>query len=307
MRAIPWAILAASLTAIPASARGPDAPAAIVNGETITIGEIDAFLAQRPLARTQAAEQQRQLRRDVLSVLIDDLVLRQFLKVHGAAIERAQVDQQFKALEARLASQQKSLDDYLKQTRQTKEQVRANMEAVLQWSNYATKLITASDQRKYFDENRPYFDRAMVRTSHIVIRVPPGAPETERQAAQARLRALRDEIVTGHVTFAQAAARNSQCPSAAQGGDLGYIARKWMVDEPIARAAFTQELNGVGDVVASDMGYHLIQVTDKRPGDPALFEDPRVQAAVRDCLMEELRQRTIADLRKSARIEVRLP
>lgn len=304
-----FCVLATILGATSAApARGPNAPAAIVNGETITIGEIDDFLAARPLtARTQNAEQQNQLRRDVLAILIDDLVLKQFLKARGAQADPAQVDQHMKALEARLASQRKSMTDYLKDTRQTREQVRTNFSLMLQWNAYANKAITDSEQRKYFEENRAYFDRSMVRASHIVIRLPANAPEPERAAAQARLRALRQEIVAGRVTFAEAAAKNSQCPTASQGGDLGYIARKWMVDESVARAAFALEIHGVSDVVASDLGYHLIQATDRRPGDPALYEDPRTQAAVRDCLVEEMRLRTVADLRKAARIEIKLP
>lgn len=288
--------------------RGPDAPAAIVNGEPITVGEIDAFLAARPLvARTQSAEQQNQLRRDVLTILIDDMVLKQFLKAKGPPVEGAQVDQHMKNLEARLASQRKTMADYLKETRQTCEQVKTNFGLMLQWTSYANKLISDADQRKYFEENRAYFDRAMVRASHIVIRMPSGASEAERAAAQARLRTLRQEIAAGRLSFAEAAAKNSQCPTAAQGGDLGYIARKWMVDESVAQAAFALQINGISDVVSSEMGYHLIQATDKRPGDTAFFEDPRIQAAVRDCLVEEMRLRTIADLRKSARIEIKLP
>lgn len=307
MRTVQWTLLAFAIVTAAVQGRGPEAPAAVVNGETITIGEIDTFLAIRPLARTQTAEQQNQLRRDVLTILIDDLVLKQFLRSNGPSIDAAQVDQHLKALEARLASQRKTLADYLKETRQTRAQVRTNFGLMLQWTAYANKKITDADQRRYFEENRAYFDRAMVRASHIVIRVPASAPEPERAAAQARLRSLRQEILAGRVTFAEAAARNSQCPTAAQGGDLGYLARKWMVDESVSRAAFALEINGVSDVVASDMGYHLIQATDRRPGDPAFFEDPRVQAAVRDSLVEEMRLRTIAELRKSARIEIKLP
>ena len=52
--------------------------------------------------------------------------------------------------------------------------------------------------------------------------------------------------------------KNSQCPSAPRGGDLDFIARKWMVEEPFAKAAFALKVGEVSEIVSTDFGLHLI-------------------------------------------------
>ena len=75
--------------------------------------------------------------------------------------------------------------------------------------------------------------------------------------------------------------KNSQCPSAPRGGDLDFIARKWMVEEPFAKAAFAMKVGDLSDIVTTDYGLHLILVTDRKAGTPTTFE--QVADEVREC------------------------
>jgi peptidyl-prolyl cis-trans isomerase C len=278
---------------------------ATVNGEPIPRSELDAALKMRPpIVAPKNAQEQKQLRDHVMVALVDELLLKQFLRSNSRPIESAEIDKQLKALEASLASQKRSLADYCRESRQTLEQVRANLAQMQQWTAYAATKTSEADVKNYYLANKPFFDRAMVRASHIVIRLANDAPTAERAAAQTRLTALRDEIVAGRTRFADAARQFSQCPTGSNGGDLGYIHRKWMVDESFAKAAFALETNSVSDVVTTDLGCHLILVTDKRPGTTSFFEDQRIKEAARECYMEEMRQKLIADLRAKAKIEV---
>jgi peptidyl-prolyl cis-trans isomerase C len=279
---------------------------AIVNGEPIPWSELDAALKMRaPITAPKNAQEQKLLRDATVAALIDDLLVKQFLRTNCRPIETAEIDKQLKTLEASLASQKRSLTDYCRESRQTIEQVRANLAQMQQWTTYAATKTTEADVKNYYLSNKPFFDRAMVRASHVVIRLAKDAPATERTAAQSRLTALRDEISAGRISFSDAARKFSQCPTGANGGDLGYIHRKWMVDESFAKAAFALDTNTVSDVVTTDLGYHLILVTDKRPGTPSFFEDPRIKEAARECYMEEMRQKLIADLRAKAKIEIK--
>ena len=60
--------------------------------------------------------------------------------------------------------------------------------------------------------------------------------------------------------FAELAATYSDCPSAEQGGDLGFFGRGRMV-APFDQAAFALTPNKISGVVETQFGYHIIKRT----------------------------------------------
>src|SRR5262245_7663258 len=108
------------LLAVPALAVGGDKVAATINGESVTVAELDAAAGDLPVAEAPpTAAQKKQQRADVLQLLIDDKLVRQYLRQHGPKVDAADVDRQFAALEKGLKSQGKTVDDYLKEGGQT--------------------------------------------------------------------------------------------------------------------------------------------------------------------------------------------
>ena len=89
-----------------------------------------------------------------------------------------------------------------------------------------------------------------VRASHILV-------ATEEEANN-----LRNKIINGK-NFADVAAEYSNCPSGANGGDLGYFGRGMMV-KPFEDAAFELEVGELSQPVQTQFGWHLIEVTDKK-------------------------------------------
>ena len=63
--------------------------------------------------------------------------------------------------------------------------------------------------------------------------------------------------------FAELAKANSDCPSGARGGDLGFFTHGQMVPE-FDKAAFELPIGKVSDIVKTSFGYHLILVTEKK-------------------------------------------
>jgi parvulin-like peptidyl-prolyl isomerase len=292
------------LLVVPALAAGADKVAATVNGEAITAAELDAAVVQIPVAEAPTtAAQKKQQRGDVLQLLIDDKLVRQYLRQHGPKVDPADVDRQYAALEKGLKSQGKSVDDYLKEQGLTAAQARENFLRMLQLAKYVEAQATDSVLHSYFEVNRDHFDRTTVRVSHIVLRLPATATPAERQAAVDKLRTIRADLAAKRTDFAAAAKAHSQCPSGPNGGDVGYIARKFQADESFARTAFALPVGGVSDVVETDQGYHLIWVTDRKPGKPAKFDD--VAAEVRECFEADLKQNLLTELRKKAKIEIK--
>src|SRR5262249_40479376 len=144
------------------------------------------------------------------------------------------------------------------------------------------------------------------RASHIVLLVPPTAPEADKAKLRAQLADLRKQILAGKIDFATAAKNYSQCQDTKdKGGDIGPFRRKLMVEEPLARAAFAMQPNQLSDIVQTVYGYHLILVTERKPGSPVDFAKAKEQ--VRDFCIEEMRQQILSQQRQAAKIEVSIP
>jgi peptidyl-prolyl cis-trans isomerase D len=104
------------------------------------------------------------------------------------------------------------------------------------------------------------------RASHILIKLAPGADAATEKAAMAKIQGLRARLQAG-ASFADVARQNSEDPgSAAQGGDLGPVARGVMAKE------FEQALFALGKPgelsapVRTQYGLHLIKLTGLKSG-----------------------------------------
>jgi peptidyl-prolyl cis-trans isomerase C len=292
-----------------AQAQTPAAkPVAVVNGESVSQAELEAaiLMIQRGPSPVELTEtKRREIRMQALGVLLDEILLRQFLRQHGPRIEPAEVDRRLLELEAALKKDGKTLADFYRETYQSEAQVRANTQYGLQWQAYVKNRLTEADLKRYYTDYKDFFDGVTVQAGHIVVRLPANAPENERQAARSKLLALRQEIVSGKLDFAEAARKHSQCPSAERGGDVGEIERKFDVDEAFARAAFALKLGEVSDVVQTDFGLHLIKMTKRNPGKPSEYD--KVKDWVQEVCDLELRMAVIAQMRQAAKIEINLP
>ncbi len=80
--------------------------------------------------------------------------------------------------------------------------------------------------------------------------------DTEDQCQQ-----LKKRIESGE-DFADVARESSNCPSSAQGGDLGQFGPGMMVKE-FDEVVFSAEVNSLQGPVKTQLGYHLLEVTDR--------------------------------------------
>ncbi len=219
--------------------------AAAVNGEKISLEEVDAILKQRIQLQPPTTAQLRQLRIETLTGLIDELLIRQFLREHGPKIDPAEIEKSWRKLDDELKEKKKTISDYLRETNQTESQVRSGISLALQLDKYLQDRADKVDLKKYYQLNQDYFDKVTVRSSHIAIRVPADAPASERVKARKKLQSIHAEIVSKKLDFSAAAKQYSDCPSAANGGDIGYIFRKWQnVDEVYAAHSLRHENRG---------------------------------------------------------------
>lgn len=114
-----------------------------------------------------------------------------------------------------------------------------------------TFLFSTSSFASIGDFLNPNVDIFEVRASHILVK-------TRKEAVK-----IKKDIEKGDISFEEAAMEYSLCPSARNGGDLGYFNRKQMVQQ-FADAAFDLKIGEISDPVGTKFGWHIIKTTGKR-------------------------------------------
>ncbi|HSQ54246.1 MAG TPA: peptidylprolyl isomerase [Gemmata sp.] len=280
--------------------------AATVNGEAISLAQVDRHLAANLRDVALTLGQQRNLRRSILNDLIDDMLLKQFLAKNAPKVDPAELEAQMKALQTVLTKQNRTFEDYLKQTGQTESEMRAFWAMQIQLAAYVKNQVTDEQLKAFFAANKEHFDRVEVRPSHILIRANRTMSATERAKAREKLIGIRGEIVAGKIDFATAAKKFSECPTAKDGGDLGFIRRRGMPeDEPLAKAAFALKPGELSDIIETDYGFHILSVKERKPGKPTTLEKCVVE--VLEEYTDEYRGTLVKKLRKEGEIKITLP
>jgi parvulin-like peptidyl-prolyl isomerase len=278
-------------------------PAAVVNGEPITQSELSAVLkTTQPDSTTPLTEsQKKELQGNALNLLVEDMLMRQFLRKNAPAANPQEVEKEVQELIAALAKDKQTLQDFLKASGQSEVQLRGDIGARLQWKGYITPRLSDEAVKKYYTDNKIFFDKVLVRASHILLKVPANASPNDKQLIFNRMVTIRQEILAGKIQFQDAAKKYSECPSKDNGGDIGLFPYKFAVLEPFAKAAFSMKIGDMSDVVATDFGYHIIKVTDRTNGQPSDFQQIKVE--VKEIYAQEIYQYIVAEQRRNAKIE----
>ena len=307
-----WHVLAGglmlALSVVSVSAQGPGGKiAAKVNGEDIPMSDLLALLGSRPPSPVVlTAQQKTEMEKAALDMIIEDMLMRQFLRKTVPAAGQADVTKELADLKDALAKQKppKTIQEFLKEGGQTEEQLKGDIAARLQWKAYLVQKLPDASLKPYYDKNKLFFDKVMVKASHILVKVKTDATAADKQAAQARIQAVRQEIVSGKIKFEDAAQKYSDCPSKTKGGDIGFFPYRFAVVQPFADKAFSMKEGDVSDIISTDFGLHIIKVTGRTKEEPSDFE--KIKEAVREIYAQDLDlyQGVLTEQRKTAKIEV---
>jgi peptidyl-prolyl cis-trans isomerase D len=144
--------------------------------------------------------------------------------------------------------------------------------------------LTREGLEKFYSENLSRYTAAEERrASHILITADKDAPADKRKEARTKAESLLADVRKAPGSFAEVARQHSQDPgSAAKGGDLEFFGRGAMV-KPFEDAVYALKPGEISNVVESDFGYHIIQLTSVRGGQRKPFEEVRaeIEAEVR--------------------------
>jgi parvulin-like peptidyl-prolyl isomerase len=125
--------------------------------------------------------------------------------------------------------------------------------------------LSSEEIQTYWETNRANYDAPeQVRASHILVKT-----EDEAKAVLAELEAGKD-----FATLARE--KSTDTASAKQDGDLGWFGAGTMVQE-FEDAAFSLAIGQRSGIVATQYGYHIILVTDKKAAAQSELADVRAQ------------------------------
>lgn len=155
--------------------------------------------------------------------------------------------------------------------------------------------IPEADLKSYYEQNATRLSGVEERrASHILINAPKDAAAADRENARLKAEELLKAVRANPAAFADVARKNSQDQgSAAKGGDLDFFARGAMV-KPFEEAVFAMQKGAISDLVESDFGFHIIQLTDVKLPKQRSFEDLR--ASLEADLINQQAQRKFAEV-----------
>lgn len=160
------------------------------------------------------------------------------------------------------------------------------IEALLE-QNLAVPEPSAADCRRYYaaHESR-YRTGERVRTRHILFAVTPGVDVVAlRKRAEPVFLDVRCHDGRAADRFADVARQWSNCPTGADGGDLGWLNAEDCAPE-FARELFGHiEVGVLPRLVHSRFGLHVVEVLEREPGLAQSFES--VRGAVANALRQQ--------------------
>lgn len=157
-----------------------------------------------------------------------------------------------------------------------------NAEYVVLSSAALAARVSVSDaelQAAYEQNKKQYSVDEQRRASHILLTVKKEASSEEQKQVRTKAEALLAELRKKPESFAALAKANSQDPgSAERGGDLDFFGKGAMV-KPFEEAANKLKVGEISELVQTDFGFHIIQLTAIKAGGVKPFDEVKGQIA----------------------------
>lgn len=239
-------------------------PLATVDGKVITIGDFEKRLAELPPYYKTFATQRQ---KDFL----DDMIAKQLL--YKEALRRG-LDRDADVRELLKEARQKILIAKLIEVEEKK------------------KHYVGEEQIREFYELRKndFVNPLKLRASHIQV-------ETESQAND-----ILQKLKSGG-DFGELARQYSKDPSMQNGGDIGYFTKGQLLPE-IESAVFELKIGEISDLIRTQIGYHIIKLTDRI--EPHVAELSEVRKKIEKELNNKAQKDTFESLIKNLRSKTRI-
>lgn len=279
---------------------------AVIGSNIILKSDIENLALQK---QAQGITTEGDMKCEILEdLLVDKLMVAEAELDTNIVVTDNQINQQLDArinyFQQHLGSE-KEVEEYFKKPIV---QLKADLKDVIRneilSSQMKQKLIenikaTPSEVRYYY-RNLPDDEKPQVNTQYEYAQITaiPRVSEKEENRIKDQLRSIKKRVDAGE-NFAMFAVLYSEGPSAKDGGDLGYFGRAVM-DPAFTAAAFNLKPGQVSNVVKSEMGYHIIQMIDRK-GDKIrcrhIIMKPKVDIEEKEKILHQM-DSLVNDIRK---------
>ncbi|MGB8581809.1 MAG: peptidylprolyl isomerase [Candidatus Sulfotelmatobacter sp.] len=168
--------------------------------------------------------------------------------------------------------------------------------------------VTQDELQSYYNQHRDqYRVPEQAKVGHILIKTPLPGPDgkvDEKGVAEAQKRAedILKQLKAG-ANFEELAKKYSEDPgSAKEGGSLGWIGKGRTVPE-FEKAAFSQPIGKVGDLVKSSYGFHIIRVDARQDAHLKTIEEVKdqIEPILKQQKAQQIAQKQADDLLQLAK------
>jgi len=185
--------------------------------------------------------------------------------------------------------------DVLEQIKKMTEQIL--VQALIEREILNKVKVNDEEVLEYYEQNKDSFtEKEQVHLYNILL-------ETEEEAQN-----VLEQLKAGE-DFSKIAIEKSTGPSAAQGGDMGFISKGSAIPE-IDEAVFALESGELTNIIKSDYGFHILKVTEKKPESTKTLEEakdeimqtllPEKQKDAFDNLLKELKSKVEIEINEEA-------
>ena len=211
----------------------------------------------------------------VLQELLAQKLLINQAKLDSIEVTSEEIDQQISAriedILTKMGNDESRFEEiYGKSVDEVRREQRENLQDQLYTDKMRARVMadavaTPAEVTEFFNsipsDSLPYFN-SEVEVSELVYKIKPNEEEKER--ARTKLLSIREQILSGKVTFeAEAKKYSVDKGSGENGGDLGWVKRGSFVPEYEA-VAYNLEKGELSDIVESQFGFHLIELLERR-------------------------------------------
>ena len=297
----------------------PAASVFLVETETITVkqleAQVNALNALRMRTGQQVAVSNKSEKLEVLDMMISDILIMQGAKRDGVRAEKTDIDSAISTQKAQYEQQQRRTftdaefrNIVTRETGYTWEKYRDQLEKQIIQQKYilakkqteiqaAAKMPDISEIEKFYRQNKTQFSNPdMVRYSQVFISSI-GKSADQLKEAEKKINEAYRKYENGSLTFEQIVNNYTEDQNSRyRNGDSGYVA----YNDPTATAylgkdfletMFELDKNEVSSVMRSNIGFHIIRITDIRAAKLLSLDDPVLPTAnqtVREYIAQQL-------------------